>query len=242
MTAGLLIPKVVHQTHASRDLPAPVVENIRRIRHANPEWNYRFYDNREVEAFIRDHYDARILKAYQRINPRYGATRADFFRYLLVFQAGGVYLDIKSGLSRPLNEIVGHHQYLLCHWDNGPGGVHQGWGTHFKQMPQGEFQQWHVAAVPGHPFLRAVIELALHNIENYTVERYGVGFAGAMTVTGPIAYTMAIAPRLRHASHHLLRTNQEMGFVYNALEVDYQPLLYDTQRPHYTRIDEPMVL
>ena len=242
MAGSLLIPKIVHQTGASRDLPLPVVENIQRIRAGNPDWQYQFYDDQDIVRFIRNNFDARVLRAYERINPRYGATRIDLFRYLLIYRVGGVYLDIKSGVSRPLNEIVGHHQYLLSYWDNAPGGTHEGWGMHFRDHPEGEFQQWHVAAVPGHPFLRAVIESAIHNIENYTVERFGVGFRGGMTMTGPVAYSLAIAPLLQRASHHLVRTNQELGFVYNALGVEHRSLLYDQARPHYSWIDEPMVL
>ena len=218
-----------------------MVENIRRIRLGNPGWEYKFYDDQDVEVFIRKNYDARILKAYHRINPLYGATRADFFRYLLIYRRGGVYLDIKSGASRPLNEIVGQHQYVLSHWDNAPGRVNEGWGMHFTNFPQGEFQQWHVAAVPGHPFLRAIIEMALSNIENYTVERFGVGFEGAMTVTGPLAYTLAIAPCLHAASYHLARTNCELGFVYNSLNVNHKTLLYHEKRPHYTSIADPII-
>lgn len=237
-----LIPKIIHQTHPTRDLPAPVVDNVRRLRLGNPEWRYQFYDDQEVRDFIRRNYDARIQKAYERINPRYGATKADFFRYLLMYRIGGVYLDIKSGANRPLNQIVAHHQYLLSHWDNDEGGTHPNWGKHFTNFPNGEFQQWYIAAVPGHPFLRSVIEMALNNIENYTVERFGVGFEGAMSMTGPIPYTLAITPLLQQASHHLLRTNHEHGLLFNALSVEYRQLLYSQKRPHYSWIDEPMVI
>lgn len=49
-------------------------------------------------------------------------------------------------------------------------------------------------AAPGHPFLRAVIERVVSNVDNYSPWRFGVGSIGVLRVTGPVAYTLAIAP------------------------------------------------
>ncbi len=38
--------------------------------------------------------------------PRYGVVLADIFRYLVIYNEGGVYLDIKSTVNRPLDEII----------------------------------------------------------------------------------------------------------------------------------------
>jgi inositol phosphorylceramide mannosyltransferase catalytic subunit len=236
------IPKIFHQTHASRELPPEVVANVEQLKSRNPEWQYNFYDDRDIVEFIRHNYDARIQNAYSRLNPAYGAARADFFRYLLMYRVGGLYLDIKSGASKSFDEIVSNHGYLLSHWDNGVHGTHPGWGMHFKNFPRGEFQQWYIAAAPGHVFLRSVIELVLHNIETYTVDRFGVGFEGVITTTGPVPYTLAIAPKLAAAKHHLASSNHQLGLVFNALPVEYRRLIYSEKRPHYFDVREPVVL
>jgi hypothetical protein len=223
-------------------LPAEVAAHVERLRAQNEDWSYRFYDDEGGLDFIRKNYDGRIQKAYARINPVYGAARADFFRYLLMYRVGGIYLDIKSGASAKFDDIVANHPYLLSHWDNGPGGTHPGWGQHFTNFPRGEFQQWYIASVPGHVFLRSVIERVLNNIENYSIDRFGVGFEGVINTTGPIAYTLAIAPWLNRANYHLANTNHELGFVYNALGVEFRQLIYSDQRPHYSRLGEPVVL
>jgi len=237
-----LIPKLFHQTNSQAELPAQVAEHIGNLRLRNPGWKYTFYDEKERHAFIRDHYDARMLKAYERINPLYRAARADFFRYLLVFRLGGIYLDIKSGASRSFDDIVGNHAYLLSHWNNGPGGTHPGWGMHFKNFPNGEFQQWHLASVPGHVFLKAVIERVLHNIEHYSADAFGVGFEGVVSTTGPIPYTLAIGPLLASGNYHLARTNHQLGLLFNPLGVEYRKLMYGDKNPHYSDLSEPVVL
>ena len=50
--------------------------------------------------YIRREYGESILSCYLRIDPVYGAARADLFRYLLLYRTGGVYLDIKSAARR----------------------------------------------------------------------------------------------------------------------------------------------
>ncbi len=184
------IPKVLHQTTRDKhDLSEPIRRNIERIRGLCTEWDYRLYDDADVREFIQKNCDAQTLLRYDRINPHYGAARADFFRYLLMHKVGGVYVDIKASLKRPLDEVLADDDaYLLSHWRNTPGQRYQGWGLWpaLADIPEsGEFQQWQVVSEPGHPFLEAVIEKVGHNIDTYDPSRDGVGKKGVITVTGP---------------------------------------------------------
>lgn len=163
----MCIPRIIHQTFRHTELSPALQGCIKRLRSSNPGWEYRFYDDQACLDFVRTHYDRRILAAYNSINPRYGAAKADVFRYLLMYRVGGVYLDVKSGASRSLDEIVAHHPYILSHWDNSPYGTHPGWGLHFSDLPRGEYQQWHICAQPEHPYLKAVIARVLENLETY---------------------------------------------------------------------------
>jgi mannosyltransferase OCH1-like enzyme len=235
-----MIPKIVHQTFRDGNLPIEVQANIKNLLANNPGWQHCFYDETDRFLFLRKYCDGRILKAYNSINPMYGAARADFFRYLLIYHLGGVYLDIKSSASQPLSAIIAHKQYILSHWDNGAHGTHKKWGLHFPDFPRGEFQQWHIASVPKHPFLKSVIDAVLHNIENYCPTRNGVGQAAVINTTGPIAYTQAIRPILRRHSHHLANNNHELGLVYNIYRNSLP--LYNSRIPHYTQLTDPLIL
>ena len=125
-----------------------------------------------LEDFIIKNYDKERLNLYTSINPEYGAARADYFRYLLLYKYGGVYLDIKSGMKKSLNHIIDKDdEYILCHWATKDNAKILG-------NTLGEFQQWHIISKPKHPFLKAVIK----NVEkmlnllhvNYTRYRYYV--------------------------------------------------------------------
>lgn len=102
-----VIPKILHQTTSDKSKLHPELQaNVQRLVALNPDWEYRLYDNEECRAFVAANYDRRTLQLYDRISARYGAARADFFRYLLLYRLGGVYLDIKSTVLRPLSSVI----------------------------------------------------------------------------------------------------------------------------------------
>src|ERR1700743_3181430 len=94
MEQGSSIPRVLHQTYPSRILPAAFQETVRRLRELHPNWEYRFYDDNDVAEYIRNHYGEEIFAYFNRIDPRYGAARADVFRYLLMYREARGLLQI----------------------------------------------------------------------------------------------------------------------------------------------------
>lgn len=241
MSKTAVIPRIFHQTHSRRDLPAPIAANVARLRAANPGWEYRFYDDSDRQAFILRECGERFLAAYRRIDPAYGAARADLFRYLLMYRVGGVYLDIKSSTNRPLDQIAAAaHGFQLAKWDNAPGGKHPNWGLHaaLADVPGGEFQQWHIIAAPGHRFLAAVIDVVLDNIARYRPWRDDVGRDGVIKLTGPIAFTRAITPLLGGDDYRLADSNANLGLEYSMFgNTDHQQLFGH----HYTTNLDPVV-
>lgn len=221
-SASAHIPSLIHQTYRSKSVPEDIERNIAHLKAQNPTFEYHLYDDAEILDFIRDEYEASTLAAYSRIRPEYGAAKADFFRYLLLYKKGGAYLDLKSTTSRPLAQTIRpDDRYLLAHWPNRPGETYQDWGTDsaaFPSLPAGEFQQWHIIAAPGHPFLAAVIEAVHRHIHDYTPWRYGVGPMGTLQTTGPLCYTRAILPILNKHPHRTVRTHEEIGLAYSIFD------------------------
>lgn len=234
---GSRFPRIIHQTYPGASLPEALRDNVADLIAANPGWDHRLYDDRAIEQFISGHYPAEILAAYLRIRPEYGAARADLFRYLVIYRLGGVYLDIKSRFTRPIAEIVGgDEQIILSQWRNGAGQAHQGFGLHreLAHIAGGEFQQWHIIAAPGHPFLRAVILAVLSNIEHYSPWSFGVGRIGVFRLTGPIAYTLAIHPLLGTAPARVVSDEGELSLEYS-ITGDY--VHKDAFQRHYSQYD-----
>jgi inositol phosphorylceramide mannosyltransferase catalytic subunit len=236
------IPKVIFQTYDdSSKLTDTLIDNIEYLKKSNPDWQYRLFGDTEVNAFIKCEYPA-LLSFYQQISPVYGAAKADFFRYLLIYRYGGVYLDIKSTISKPLSSTIkSTDRFLLSNWHewrDQPG--YKGWGQHgeLAHIEGGEFQQWYIVSVAGHPYLREVILAVLRNIVFYHPRWSGIGKLGVLRTTGPIAYTLAIASAQQDYHREFVNIKSDYGFEYSIFEKDVHLGLF---AQHYSKGLEPVI-
>ncbi len=239
------IPRIIHQTFSTRSrMPAVLEENCRAIEALNPDFTYRFYDDHDRERLIGEIYGEAILARYRRIDPAYGAARADLFRYLCIYHFGGVYLDVKVGVTRPLSDVLRDDDaYLLSQWDHGPGSPHAGWGTHrqLAGIPGGEFQQWHVIASPGHPFLAAVIAAVLNNIDRFDPFAFAHPWEAVIRTTGPVVYTTSIHPILAAHPHRRLVGSEEIGLRYSLFDGSADPDAHRRLYRDYRKAETPLI-
>ncbi len=236
------IPKIIHQSYHTKRVPDSLKDNIAKLKSVNPEWEYRFYDDEDQKKFIAAHYAPAILEAYKSINPLYGAARADLFRYLLIYKMGGVWLDIKSSIESNLSEQLKNDDlFLLSQWQNKMGEPFQGYGLfpELEVIPGGEFQQWHIISAPKNPFLKAVIQNVITNINSYTPEKFGVGREGVLRTTGSIAYTKAIAPLLQYYPHRYVDIMRDMKFKWTIFSNRYEHR--KLFKIHYSELKEPVI-
>ena len=233
------IPKLIHQTYFKKtDLPKAIQVNILTLKKLNPEWQYTLYDDQDIVDFIKHHYEPDVLKLYNKINPLYGAARADLFRYLLIYKLGGAYFDIKSAARIPLEQVIDGKDYVLAHWLRRPAGL---FGGDEAKYPRGEYQQWHVIGTPEHPFLKAVIDKVLGNIEDYSVSKFGTGKRGTILTTGPVPYTQAIHPLVGSHSHKLYLVDRDAHLYYTTMWGPGHHRLFGGNNPHYSRLRSPVV-
>lgn len=232
----MAIPKLLHQTVQSLPAHPDIMRNMDFLKRENPAWKYSVYDDKDCRIFVQQNYGVDILKIYDRFQPSYGAARADLFRYLLMYEKGGVYLDIKSSCEKPLDLIIREDDhYLLSHWKDPSRGLHMEHGV------DRELQQWHIITAPRHPFLKAVIAQVCKNAENYNPSRDGVGKIGVLKLTGPIAYTRTIAPISAQYPHRMVNIEDE-GFLYSVLMSDDKKSFHrKLVRRHYVKSTAPIL-
>jgi inositol phosphorylceramide mannosyltransferase catalytic subunit len=244
---GTRVPRVIHQVFISDGpLAEELADNIQKICRVNNTWAHRLYGHDDIEAIILKYYGPDILKTYRKVSARYVAARTDFFRYLLMYAEGGFYLDLKGSTNLPLDELLTpDDRLILSQWNNGDGEEHPGWGIHPKlaAIEGGEYQQWQILAVAGHPFLRAVIERVIHNIEHYNILRDGVGRDATLAVTGPIAFSLAIEEvRSRHP-YRLVDIRNDFGVEYSIYDAPGQTKSHQNafRARHYARLKSPLI-
>lgn len=240
---GASIPKIVHQTYFTKDLPAEINNIISKMKIDNPDWEFRLYDDLDIEIYINQHF-ANLVKFYKKINPKYGAARADFFRYLIMYNEGGVYLDIKSGLSKSLNQILnGQQKFILSHWPRHYPKTMLGQHNGISNL-LGEYQQWHIISVKGHPFLEQVINNVCNNITNYNPLLHDFGSWGVFNLTGPIAYSEAIYPITSLHEHTIFEDHLAIGLEYVAISSTNKLAGHHTifEKTHYSKLEESVVI
>ena len=235
-----VIPKIIHQTYRSHQLPDDIASIVNELKQRNPDFEYRFYDDEAIKQYIKTYYGLAYLHDYLTINPIYGAARADFFRYLLMYREGGVYLDIKSSCTVPLKDLIKDKTYIFAQW---PNEVNQAFYQAGKRKeiqfsPNGELQQWHIITAAGSPFLKAVIEQMIKNIRQYNAWRFGVSKRGVLRLTGPIMYTQVIYPMLSQYSHSLYRYHTDIGLIYSNLANNNHKSLLNQ---HYSFQYQPII-
>ena len=100
----MAIPKQIFQTFKTKKLPFITKWHIWNMKRRNPDYSYQLFDDNEVRIFLEQEFPPKYLKAYDRLT--IGAAKADFFRYAILYKKGGVYLDVDSGMTKPLKVCV----------------------------------------------------------------------------------------------------------------------------------------
>ena len=66
-------------------------------------YEYKIYNDQACINYLEKNYGKYYVKLFNTL--KRGAHRADLFRYAILYKEGGIYLDIKTDLIKPLDEI-----------------------------------------------------------------------------------------------------------------------------------------
>jgi inositol phosphorylceramide mannosyltransferase catalytic subunit len=149
MPALQLIPRRVIQTGKSAHLPVKERAVVASLRLLNPDFEYMFFDDSQVEDFIDTNFPAyrAVFDAFP-----FRIQKYDFFRYLAVYRYGGFYFDLDVFLAASLAPLLEH------------AAVFPFEGLNVNAYLRGrQRMDWHIGnyafgAREGDPFLGAVIE------------------------------------------------------------------------------------
>jgi len=102
------IPNILFQTHYDKTIiPEYIFEGVKLYA---SDYEYNLLDDYDALIFLNTYFIKDVAIRYKEL--KYGAHKADLLRYCLLFIYGGVYLDIKTILIKPLNEIFKNKTYF----------------------------------------------------------------------------------------------------------------------------------
>lgn len=175
------IPKRIIQTNKSLDLSLLEKAAVANIKLLNPDFEYVFFDDQQVEEFVEKEFPE-----YRSVFHSFSVPiqRYDFFRYLAVYRFGGFYLDMDVLLASNLSELLDFD----CVFPFEALTI----VTFLREEYNMDWALGNYAfgAAPGHPFLRAIIE-------NCVRAQKELNWALAM---------MRSVPRVFHEEYYVLYT------------------------------------
>ena len=149
------IPKIIWQTFKTNEVPSIMKDYVDTWILKNPEYEYRFYDDEDVINFLKNYFPE-YYEGYSMI--KYGASKADLWRYLIMYKYGGVYADMDCRCKKPLRR-----------W------IKPGAGFVTQLGINKDICQWLLISEPGNPIFMRAAERSLENIitNNTTVSHHG---------------------------------------------------------------------
>lgn len=111
----LKIPKIIHQTYKNNKYHNICHYNaIQSLIDFNPDFDYKFYNDYDCRDYIKINFDNKILDSYDLLYPC--AYKADFFRYLIIFKYGGIYIDNKYIVRKSFQSVINSYdENLFCY-------------------------------------------------------------------------------------------------------------------------------
>jgi mannosyltransferase OCH1-like enzyme len=179
------IPETIHQSFETKLVPAGMSDAIKACIDRNPEYEHRYYDCADRRNYIKDNFNDVVLKAYDMLIP--GAYKCDLWRLCVIYNEGGIYLDIKNGVIVPFNDYIDNDTDFFFTNDRPDGCIYNAF----------------FGSVPKNPLLLGAIELITYRILN---KEYGID---DLSITGPRAIADSIFKALkfshnpRPATYHI---------------------------------------
>ena len=115
------IPLIIFQTyHNKKKIPTMIYNNIKKYA---PEYAHYIYNDIDSINFLSYYFKPIVLKTFNDL--QLGAHKADLLRYCLIYIYGGIYLDIKIELIKPISEIITNDEIIYSVLSNAKDHIFQ---------------------------------------------------------------------------------------------------------------------
>lgn len=162
---GDAIPKIIHQTYKTEDIPQRWVHAQKTVKELNPDYQYILWTDETARDFIATNYSW-FLSTYDGYE--FPIMRADAIRYFVLYHFGGFYIDMDISLKQPLD------------------GLRNFPSVFYKTTPTGVSNDF-MAAKPQHAFFSYMLSSMKKYSGNYLIPYFTVMYS-----TGPLMLSILI--------------------------------------------------
>jgi mannosyltransferase OCH1-like enzyme len=238
-----LIPKNVFQTYKSRLVDKETFNKINSFRINNPTFNFHFHDDIDMEKYMAQNWGHRkIFEIFKNID--FGAAKADIWRYCILYQFGGVYLDFDSSIAFPLESIPSEANEIISFESNQLNSIiSEVYTPNFnylleiiKKSNSHNFRntalQWVIVINKKHAIIENVINLIEENSLFFENKNFVSVHQAICNFTGPVIFTVALHKYLEQGNDC---TITDIDYNNMAVFKDYHSSsIYFNDKHHYT--------
>ncbi|KAK9384320.1 nucleotide-diphospho-sugar transferase [Lipomyces mesembrius] len=186
-----VVPKLIHQSWTSTDLPAKFEVWSRTCREQNPDWQWVLWTDEDNLNLVKKYFPW-FLEYYEKLPGE--IYRADLVRNMYMYLYGGMYADLDLECLRPANELFKSHNVTTVPYSSSYDGSY-----HSSSKAQDERKAFFgrmgtddnfdhsipnawMASTPGHPFFLLSLEGVIEKLKEGDPAKIK-----AEALTGPIA-------------------------------------------------------
>ena len=170
------IPKIIHQTWKTFDVPIELAHDFHSWKSHNPDWQFVGWDDLLLDDFVRKEYPQfeAIYNSYD-----HNINRVNLARYLLLKHYGGVFVDLDLECLKPIEPLLADHSLLFGREPE----------THAKHPAAVLFHMPRIvgtafiAAIAGHPFWDHLLSM----IPTFAAQRDPLEATGSIFLTAALA-------------------------------------------------------
>ena len=171
------VPKILWQTNYTNKVSLPVYLNYLFNRLMSLDYEYHYVGDDDVLEYLEKNSSKETFNAYKKLTN--GAAKADLWRLVVLYNEGGVYLDMDAHFVWPLSKIVKPEYDEL-------------FVTTKKHI-----SNYFLAVQKGNAIIKDTIDLVVNNIQTDNIG------SGVYSLTGPGALNEALGDR--EVNHKLYR-------------------------------------
>lgn len=174
-----MIPKTLWQIgpYEYNELPSYIKMCTESWLDSNPLWTYRYMTNDDAYTFIKNNFNDRYAELY--LKAKIPMCQADFWRYLVLYKFGGVYVDLDMLSMSPIEEwfnVDAELSLFKSFKDPSDPGVET-------------YDQWMIGASPESLAMLRVVEAVANEIELAEDGRVSYNETGSKVFTQAINQT-----------------------------------------------------
>ena len=99
-----MIPKKIYQTWKTQNLPTNVTRLHEKMLKLNPGYEHVIYTDSQMNDYMNSNTDGDLKKMFFQLKNI--VAKADIWRYTILMNEGGIYLDIDSEIKKSLSKLI----------------------------------------------------------------------------------------------------------------------------------------